>query len=643
MRDLWWDLTLLHPSQLKEEQRQFMLTHFFSINWDRHIKPVPGYNKLLQRRGARPQDIDPALFQEQELLDLQVHFNLAWMGYSARKESELVKELVARGGGYSQEDKERLLEEQMALMARVLPRFKALEERGQIELTSTPLFHPILPLLVDSDVARRCQPERPLPSRFAWPQDAAWHVEQACAQHERQLGQRPRGMWPAEGSVSPEVLPLFARAGVRWIASDEDTLMGSSPRSSHREDALYRPYTLSTPEGPVHMIFRDHMISDLVGFTYANTPAERAAEDLLAHVLEAGQRAHNTEAPLVPIILDGENPWEAYPNDGEFFQRALYEKLRAHPHLTSVRVCDFLEERGAPDTLTHLHSGSWIMGNYQIWIGASETNTAWDLLGQAREAVERARTEDSAAPEAIEEAQAALYAAEGSDWFWWYGDDFSSDQDAEFDSLFRGYLRAAWRALGQAPPPRLSQPISQSSPQSIQVEPPRNFLAPHITGRLERYFDWAGAGRYEPHGGAGSMFRAHVYLEAMHFGFDLERLYLRLDPGPDWYSQNRDSLALHVLIWPAHQADASTWRARVELADPVSLELPQGAQGGQAAFDQILEVALPFASMGVSSGQDCHLQVVLLRDGIEIDRQPPQAPLLWSVPDDTFEERHWFV
>jgi alpha-amylase/alpha-mannosidase (GH57 family) len=650
LRDLWWDLTLRHPSTLSTDERRWLLTNFFSIHWDRHVRPNPHYRALLDKRGDDPAQLRPDRFRDQELLDLQVHFNLAWTGFAARHDSPLLQDLFARGANFSQEDKEALLQEQLRLMSLLLPRYRDLEARGQIELTTTPLYHPILPLLVDSDVARRCQPDRPLPRRFAWPQDASWHIHAALQQHAQHLGAAPAGVWPAEGSLSPEVIPLFAQAGVRWLATDEDTILRSHPRPDAREDALYRPYHLDTAHGPVQILFRDHTLSDLIGFTYATADPALAASDLLGRVAQGGQRATQTAAPLVSLILDGENPWESYPGDGEPFQRALYAALAGRDDIETIRPSDYLARFGAPDRLDHLHSGSWIMGNYQIWIGAEETNTAWNLLGEARQAVEDA-ARAGLAPEDHQRAMAAIYAAEGSDWFWWYGDDFTSVNDAEFDSLFRGYLREAWRALGQAAPPRLSEPIGRSGPPPALIEHPRNFIQPEINGRAGKFFEWSGAGRYEPTGGAGAMFRAHAYIEALHLGFDLHELYLRLDPGPDWSSDRAQTLELCFDLWRAQSPEGEHQRVHLSPATTSSPSLwrcPPGAPPERAeaplraAFEEVLELALPFSALGLSPGDHCQLQVVIHRDGVELDRQPPR-PFDWTVPDATFERRHWLV
>ncbi len=649
-RDVWWDLTLKPAEALTDDERSFVLEHFFSINWDRQIKPIPGYWRLLQKRN---QDRAPQRFSVQEMRDLQVYFNLAWSGFAARRDyASVLGQLLERGGEYAEEDKGRLLELQIEIMGKVLPMYRELAQRGQVELTTTPMFHPILPLLVDSDVARRATPQRPRPRRFSWPQDAAWHVESACAQFERIFGHRPKGMWPAEGSVSPEVIGLFARSGVRWIASDEDVLMASHPRHHNRTDALYRPYEVFSDEGSVAMVFRDHLISDLIGFTYASNSPQDAANDMLARIRQGGQEATATGRPLVPIVLDGENPWESYEDDGLHFLTALYEALEAAPDVTTVTVSQALDGGLPAGHLHHLHSGSWIQANYQIWIGAKETNAAWNLLGQTRAFVEETRVQRGLSDDdpALMQAMDALHSAEGSDWFWWYGDDFSSEQDKAFDSLFRGYLKAAYKALGQTPPSALHRSISTVQP-SIEIIPQKALIKPVIDGVVASFFDWSGAGRYEPRGGAGSMYRARRYIKSVYFGCDLENFYLRIDPDVDLGAEAIEELNVQI-IFHGQTLDGPTHVVRIPLTEPskwTAKELGaagpalQAPQEGLGAFARHLEVAIPFKAAGLLPGQTHRFALTLERRQLEIDRHPPHGDIEFEVPDEHFEKRNWFV
>ena len=642
LRDVWWDLSVADPADLDRPGKFFLLRNFFSIHWDRHVRAMPGFAQLLAKRGPVADEATVDRWSDRELLDLQVLFNLAWMGFAAREDSDVVKELLARGSGFSADDKAALLAQQMTILRGLIPMYRDMAQSGQIELTTTPLYHPILPLLVDSDSARRCAPSRPVPRRFAWPQDAAWHVEAAASLFEDLFGARPRGMWPAEGSVSPEVVPLFAQAGVRWIASDEEVLMASSPRPSDRSAALYRPYTTEFAGSEIDIIFRDHTISDLIGFTYAHNPAHEAADDLVTRLEDAASRAPHG---LISVILDGENPWEAYPDDGRPFLTALFERLGSSRSVRTALPGDELAATRPVDRLEHLHSGSWILGNYQIWIGAPETNQAWNLLGQTRGFLAGA---DPATSD-LEAAFAAMHAAQGSDWFWWYGDDFVCGHKAEFDDLFRAQLRAVYTACGADAPSALHRPIGGEPATDSTILPPRALINPRLDGDAASFFCWAGAGAYEPSAGAGSMFRSHRYIQAIHFGYDRKTLFIRVDPDIDLARDDVEGIEARFCIqtYPA-TGGALPHVVSVPLSCPEAAELVCPMMGTKTrltgvAFGRVLELAVPFELLGAGPAQRVDFFVSLVRAGLEFVRHPPATHITVRVPDESFERDHWVV
>jgi len=311
--DAFRELTRRDPATLTAEERRFLATHFFSCRQETLIDPLPRYAELLQHRDA------VLSWSHQDLLDLQVHFNLAWLGPAARAEEPLLPALLRQGRNYTIAQRDGLLACQDRVCARILPEWRRLAASGQIELTTTPYYHPILPLLLDSDVARRCQPGAALPPRFSWPEDAREQVDRAVSRHTQLFGQPPRGLWPAEGSVSPEAVHLIHEAGLKWLATDEGILLHSLPPGTVREHVLCRPYRFSET-GPL-LLFRDRDLSDRIGFTYARDPASHAVADLLMRLEAAGRaslerRDHPPRGPVLLVALDGENRWEGYHDRG---------------------------------------------------------------------------------------------------------------------------------------------------------------------------------------------------------------------------------------------------------------------------------------------------------------------------------------
>jgi len=424
--DHWEDLSRIPAEDLTPEQADFLRERF--VHGNPTLRGVSG--RYLELAGRAE-----TLTDAQDLRDLQVWSNLAWLGFTARRDP-LVVSLLEQDRDYSHEQLLALMDLQRRLVLGVLPLWRQIGG-----LSCSPLCHPILPLLVDLEHARRCMPGLPrdLGARFAWPDDARRHLVEGRALIERALGCRPRGLWPSEGSVSPEVAAMVGELGYTWMAADEGVLRRSARDAP---PAVTRPWRLERG-GPL-MLFRDRELSDRVGFHYHHVPGWRAAQDLLEGA-GAVLRAAGDPDGVVPVVLDGENPWEAYPDAGEGFLRALFESGAT----TGMDEAATLEPRG---TIRTLHTGSWINADFHIWIGDAEDRLAWSLLGDLRR-----RWEELGRPEA---AWPHLAAAEGSDWFWWYGPDFHTIFSDFFDALFRAHLRAGWLALGEVPPARLEQPLS---------------------------------------------------------------------------------------------------------------------------------------------------------------------------------------
>ena len=648
-RDRFLDLSARPAKDLAPEERQAVLRSFFMIDWETCIKPLPRYWELLQKRGRDLRYLDLARvaesFGDQELADLQVLFNLAWCGFAALEEDPGLRALREKGRGYRPEDQAYLLDAQRRIAASIAPRWRALAESGQVELSSTPYYHPILPLVCDTDAARRALPGLQLPPRFSWPEDARWHVREAVKLHERTFGARPAGMWPAEGSVSPEALEILQGEGLSWAATDEGVLFHSLGHGA-RLRSLYRPWRVAAGAGEVAMLFRDRGLSDLIGFTYARTGAKEAVADLVSHLEAIGDawREEGQHGPAtVGVFLDGENPWEHFPNSGRDFLETLYRKLEAHPGIRTVTMREATAEAPGP-RLERIHSGSWIESSYRIWIGHEEDRRAWAALGRAREAVARAEAEGKVAPEAIARAKHHLYAAEGSDWYWWYGEDFHTELALEFDALFRSLVVTACQLVGAPLPIEALEPIKRVGAAAAGEQPvkePTLLLSPSIDGRETTYFEWQGGGLYQPGQHRGSMFAGAQAFRALRYGFDLQHLYLRLDPAESPQRAAELATALRVEVVGASVQTAVDFAVASD-----GVERPGrhgGEPAGRAAFARVLELAVPFEKLGLAKGDRVAIAVRALRGDVELERLPRFGYLAFTVPDEDFERIHWRV
>ncbi len=651
--DRWQELSARPPAELVPDERQAILRSFFMVDWEENIQPVARYAELLQKRGRTVRGVDlarlAASFGESDLADLQVLFNLAWMGFGAFAEDEGLRELRAKGRDYSRSDVEYVLAVQRRVMEGILPAWRRLADRGQVEASTTPYFHPILPLVCDTDSARRALPTVSLPPRFAHPDDARWHVREAISSHGRRFGTAPAGMWPAEGSVSPEALEILASEGVRWAASDEGVLLRSLPADASRLRSVYRSWRVGAGgAGEIAMLFRDRSLSDLIGFTYSKVPPREAVADFIAHVSAVGEawtRDGQHGPATVGVFLDGENAWEHYPQSGREFLDRLYGALEASDDIETVTLSDAVRDARGP-ALARIHSGSWIEASYRIWIGHKEDRQAWTALGSARDAVETAERSGTLAGERLAVAKRHIHAAEASDWFWWYGEDFSTELAAEFDGLFRGHVIRAALLAGANPPAEALGPIKRSGVTAAGLEArslrePTLLMTPVLDGRETTYFEWQGSGLHRPGQHGGSMYGGTQAFHALYFGFDLDALYLRLDPSESPGRTAEVAAQVRVTILAADRQTA------VEFVLVPDGALRSGLRGneeiGSAAFLNVLELALPFAALGLAPRTRIALAVHSLRNGVEVERLPRYGFLALVVPDADFEHVNWRV
>jgi len=664
-RDRYLELSLKPAEALEEHEIDFILENFFHAQRQRMIDIYPRYAELLAKRGGAMPAADrkavAARFSPDDLRDLQVWQKLAWIDPFYLDEDLRVRGLLAKGRDFTEEDKAVLREVELELLNRVIPEYGAAAARGQIELSASPFYHPILPLLCDTDIYLRTHPDSRMPRhRFVHPEDAEAQLSLAVACHERLFGRRPVGLWPSEGSVSDAIVPLVAAAGFKWMATDELILARTLNATFTRDgrghvdhpERLYIPYRVSVGRASVACAFRDHVLSDLIGFTYAGWSADSAADDFVSRLAEAGRRYRDRtsgDTATIPIILDGENAWEHFEGGGRPFLRALYKRLSSHQDLKTVTMA---EACAKPEReLAGIFPGSWIDANFYIWIGHQDDQKGWSQLADAREALDTSTADKASRAQAREE----IFIAEGSDWFWWYGDDHSSAHDLEFDDLFRRHLRNAYRLMHKAVPDELFvSNITLRAPHAAQTQPTA-LVSPTLDGEETSYFEWLGAGSLEIHDTGGAMHqteRRAALLALVQFGCDRDHLYVRVDatrpmidvlaegaelslkflqPEGVRYSVTHTTGRLSGRFWDRHAAlngDTATWTER-------------GAGGAALAAGEVLEIALPFGDLAVRPGQPISFFVAVYLDGTESERHPAHRPIELSAPDALFEARNW--
>jgi len=499
-KDYFWRLSSVAPRDLMPEEKQFIITNFFLANWSKMIFPLPRYKELLDLRGhdSEKVDWDDVLprFSNQDILDLQVLFNLVWLGFTAEDEYPEIGQLRRKGRNFTIEERRRVLDIQGEILQRVLDRYKEAAKTGRIELSTTPAYHPIVPLVFDNQFARRCDASTPMPANpFAYPADAIAQIEKGVSMFEDILEFTPVGMWPSEGSVCPEMLPSVHDAGLQWLATDEEVLRTSLP-GRPREEIIYRPWRAMHKGVSTNMIFRDKHLSDLIGFTYSRNPADAAVHHFVGLVEDIARR--DPEAQIA-VILDGENPWEHYQNGGRDFMTKLFDRFASSDVVDMATVSESLQQRPPMGTFEGLHSASWINNNFRVWIGGQEENTGWTYLSRVRAAIEAYPDKSS---EKYAKAMESIYAAEGSDWFWWYGDTFSSETPELFDQLFRAHLTMAYKHLDLPRPDFLSIPVLRDKGEG-PVLACDEYIHPTLDGQVTSFYEWYGAGDVDLSGAGG--------------------------------------------------------------------------------------------------------------------------------------------
>lgn len=651
VEDEWETLSRKPAADLDEKDRRHLLENFFKINWDTLVRPVPRYAELLAKRGAgytlAKLDSIVRTFGEGDLRDLQTLYNLQWCGFSAARRFPLLQELRAKGRDFTEEEKNSVLDIHDKVLGLVLGEYRAAAERGQIELTTTPYFHPIMPLVYDTHIARRCQPHSPLPSAFSAPEDVRAHLRLAQEQHERVFGHRARGLWPSEGSICPEIVPLMVEAGIDYFCSDEGNLFKSlkqDPAWNHRHIdhfELFQGWRVHANGSSIQALFRERPLSDFIGFDAARNETSHAVDHLIGNLKNISAVAPAGRG-VASLILDGENAWEAFADSGEAFLTSFYRALINTPELQPCRIGDYFDAHPAQAETSHLHSGSWIRSDFDIWIGDPEENKAWEWLKETRHfLVERLAQGDAPAGRA-EEAWWEIYAAEGSDWFWWYGPDFTIDTDFLFDELFRLHLQNVYRILEVDPPAHLDVPICLPSAELGYTQPLR-LLSPDVTGETEHYFDWLGAGELDLTKQQTAMFQGDRIGQRLHFGFGPRTFFLRVD-----LSRHPEAIVIRFLLpHPARitlrQTRSGEIDAAFESSEDGVLFTSAPAKDLLAHWKRSLIVSIPRELLGIEPGHEFAFFIQLLEGGLQRERYPERGAIELRVPGEDFESEQWFI
>lgn len=650
--DGFMELTLKPASDLTEDEKIEILQNFFMANWNTMIKIHPRYYELLEKRGlyVSKKEIETSIkkFSAQDFLDLQVWFNLAWFDPVFIEKDEFLKSLEKKGKKFTENEKTTLINKQKEIMNLIVPEYKKLNLSGQIELTTTPFYHPILPLVYNTDIAKVSLPNsKPLTPAFSNPDDVKIQIEKAIAFHEQRFGKKPDGMWPSEGSISEDIVPLIVDAGIKWIATDEGILMRSLDISPKKEDILYQPYSFIKDGRKIDIVFRDRVLSDLMGFSYSGWDPQIAVKHFISKLYEIRKRLERVEIPpLVTVILDGENAWEYYRNDGRDFLLLFYSELSKDSSIKTTTISEYLSKYPPRCNLRKLFPGSWINNDFYIWIGHEEDRKAWEYLSKVRnDLVQYQKNQQQELLENIKKAWEQIYIAEGSDWCWWYGDDHFTANDEEFDFLYRQHLMNVYNFIGLDIPEELLIPILSDKITPVLYSP-KSFIHPEIDGKITNFYEWSGAGRLESIKAGSSMHRSENIIKEIYFGFDVENLYIRID-----LNTGIESSLFHEITFEIRFLEPIPYKIYLKIQQNQVILLGKTNEHWAHIqqhniiynLNKILEIKIPFNDLKFKKGNEVMMVVCILKNEEEFERCPARGVVIFTCPSEDFEAIMWQV
>lgn len=519
--------------ELTDKDKMFILNYFFDANYSSMIMHHAGYDKLYKKRNSETQ-VDVNDFTLQEYSDIMFWFNLAWMDPTWQKHYPKLKALEKKGKDYTLEDRQYLISVQREIISKIVPSYKKYQDDGKIEISTNPLYHPILPLLIDVNVAKNSTTKYGLPNcSFNMKEDAKAQIAEAIELYEELFGKKPNGMWPSELSVSKDMLSLFSDAGIKWTITDESILAESINREFVKDNRgnMEDPYHLShaykfdTENGDINIFFRNSVMANLIGFEYPNYDSVHAANDLydrIKHIQDKLQ-ASPDKNHIVVIAMDGENSWENYPDDGNKFLDTLYSLITNDETLETETLSSYIKKSQNPKSLNNIAPGSWINRNFQLWIAEPTKNKAWECLTKVRAdllKIDKQITDPALRKTLWKE----LYVAEGSDWFWWFGEPNDSGQDNLFDYLFRKHLQNIYELVGMEIPEILKEPLISLSGR------PSRFQKAQINPTIDGdgcSDEWNNAGCIDLP--SGPLSNEHQILTKICYGVGNQYLYLKMD------------------------------------------------------------------------------------------------------------------
>ena len=664
--DIHSELTISDVYNLSDEEKSFILNNFFSSKFETMIFRSENYKNLYQKRFSK--DVcNPEEFSPQELSDLMALFNLVWIDSIHYSRYPRLQELWNKQYNYSLDDRIEIINIHRQIMEEIIPTYKKYIAEGRIEMTTSAYYHSILPILVDlKSSTKSTLTTEGLPSSWGMLEDAKAQIKKALDRVEEIMGTRPKGFWPPELCLGPKTLNILAKEGIEWTISDEGILADSINFDFIRDFKgnlndpyhLLKVYEYNTKTQPINVIFRDRSIANLINFEYAGIDSRMAANDLYdkIKVIQNKLLVSPDDKHLLTIALDGENCWENYQNDGNEFLTYIYAMIENDESLETVLITDYIRNDNYKKNLNKIHSGSWIDKTFQYWIGESTKNKAWNYLKETRDAFEIFAKENKDNPN-INTAYRELMIAEGSDWFWWYGEPNNSGQDFVFDYMYRERLKNVYASLGLEPPEHLNK--SLITKVEMPFKHPTRKITPRLDGLFESYADWYHSGNISMLD--GPVFRENKNVEKIHFGCDENNVYFRLHVNKNnsdssfidrinqfyIYIRNASTIGNRAYIRLISKTDNPYPILREKFEHELTLTLVKDTlypprftsclhpnmwtlsnpEGINITYKDVIDIAIPFDLLGVETGETVEFFMANTDSGVK-NTHIPQEILL---------------
>lgn len=664
--DIHSSLTASEIDDLEFSEKEYILNNFFNSKYETMIYNYPTYRKLFKKRFA-DNNLNVDDFSNQELSDLMALFNLSWVDPTHYEKYPELKKLAKKGHNYTLKDRIKILDLHKTIIKDIIPTYKKYIQEGRIELTTSPYYHPIMPILCDYETATKNLPNRDnLPVNLDLKEDAHYHVKSALDRIEEVFGVRPKGIWTSEYCLTNKVLELFAKEGLKWTISDESILSKSINFEFIRdfkgniEDPYYLLKTYNykkSDNNNIDIIFRDSLIPNLINFEYCNIDAKTSSADFYNKIKSIQNKllVSPDDKHLLTIALDGENCWENYQNDGNDFLNAIYSKLENDESIETVLISDYISQDKNKKTLNKIHSGSWINKNFNFWIGDPVKNLAWQYLNNVRNDLNKIII-DKPKHHNIKNALRELYIAEGSDWFWWYGEPNNSGQDNVFDFLFREHLKNTYKFLNEESPEYLDISIIDTAYENNGFS---NTDFPSYNN------DWLFSNSIDLID--GPVFQESKIFDNINYGFDNENLYFKLELNPNYNEKNDNITIIHqFFIYFKNHIEKQTCSSikvtnKTETIFPIlknkyhnelaitvvnnklcpsflsksisdNLWTIVDSQGLNISQNGKIDICIPFDDLDVSSGEELEFFFLIANMGLRYTFMPKDTPLIIKRP-----------